>query len=95
MFETELISNTTTEEYGCSGGAVDRSSLGPFGLLVIADESLTELTPVYFRPVNTSDHGLKTYFCADETRFFFETSLFVCAISSEFVQCSTGFINVV
>eukprot|EP00257_Ricinus_communis_P000986 XP_002510944.2 acid beta-fructofuranosidase 1, vacuolar [Ricinus communis] len=67
-FETELISESSTEEYGCSGGAVDRSSLGPFGLLVLADESLSELTPVFFRPVNSTDDTLKTYFCADETR---------------------------
>ena len=69
-FEIEsLVSNTTDEVSDCGDGAVDRSTFGPFGLLVIADDSLSELTPVYFRPVNTSDGSLKTYFCADETRF--------------------------
>lgn len=67
-FETELISDSVVEEYDCSGGAVDRSSLGPFGILVIADQTLSELTPVFFRPVNSTDGTLKTYFCADETR---------------------------
>ncbi|KAJ4822775.1 Beta-fructofuranosidase, soluble isoenzyme I [Turnera subulata] len=67
-FEVEWKSDSKLEEYGCSGGAVDRSVLGPFGVLVIADQSLSELTPIFFRPVNTSDGGLKTYFCADETR---------------------------
>ncbi|XP_050223995.1 beta-fructofuranosidase, soluble isoenzyme I-like isoform X2 [Mercurialis annua] len=67
-FETELISESTGEEYGCGGGAVARSSLGPFGLLVLADDSLSELTPVFFRPESSTDGTLKTYFCADETR---------------------------
>ncbi|XP_012090431.2 acid beta-fructofuranosidase 1, vacuolar [Jatropha curcas] len=67
-FETELISNSVVEEYGCNGGAVNRSSLGPFGLLVLADETLSELTPVFFRPVNSTDGSFKTYFCSDEKR---------------------------
>lgn len=68
-FATELLGSGVTEEgYGCSGGAIDRSALGPFGLLVIADDSLSELTPIFFRPTNTTN-GTSTYFCADETRF--------------------------
>ncbi|KAJ8747847.1 hypothetical protein K2173_010056 [Erythroxylum novogranatense] len=67
-FETEFISNETTEEYGCSGGAIDRSNMGPFGILVLADAELSELTPVFFRPVYTKNDSLETYFCADETR---------------------------
>lgn len=80
-FETELISDSVVEEYDCSGGAVDRSSLGPFGILVIADQTLSELTPVFFRPVNSTDGTLKTYFCADETRlpsFIINSHLFNC-----------------
>nr|XP_023877030.1 acid beta-fructofuranosidase 1, vacuolar-like [Quercus suber]POE80368.1 beta-fructofuranosidase, soluble isoenzyme i [Quercus suber] len=69
-FEIESLGLEETNEAngGCRGGVVDRSRLGPFGLLVIADETLSELTPIYFRPTNTSDGGLKTYFCADERR---------------------------
>ncbi|XVE63897.1 hypothetical protein DITRI_Ditri07aG0058100 [Diplodiscus trichospermus] len=70
-FEIEsLAGNATDEVSDCGDGAVDRSTFGPFGVLVIADDSLSELTPVYFRPVNTSDYdgSLKTYFCTDETR---------------------------
>lgn len=68
-FETELVGTGAVEEgYGCSGGAVDRSLLGPFGLLLIADESLTELTPIYLRPTNATNAATDTYFCADETR---------------------------
>ncbi|KAF9668226.1 hypothetical protein SADUNF_Sadunf15G0107100 [Salix dunnii] len=67
-FEIEMISETKHEKYGCSGGAVDRSNLGPFGLLVIADQTLSELTPIFFRPVNTAEGIAETYFCADETR---------------------------
>nr|BAG30919.1 soluble acid invertase [Pyrus pyrifolia] len=53
---------------GCGDGAVDRSTFGPFGILVIADESLSELTPVYFRVTNSTDGDVTTYFCADESR---------------------------
>ncbi|KAL5810923.1 hypothetical protein ACOSQ4_027491 [Xanthoceras sorbifolium] len=68
-FETELLESGGEEEgYSCSGGASNRSKLGPFGLLVVADDSLSELTPVFFRPTNTTNGTLVTYFCADETR---------------------------
>ncbi|XVF54978.1 hypothetical protein PTKIN_Ptkin05aG0223900 [Pterospermum kingtungense] len=67
-FEIDDQSLVSEEVGGCGDGAMDRSTLGPFGLLVIADASLSELTPLYFRPVYTSDGSLDTYFCADETR---------------------------
>lgn len=68
-FEIELLSNTSSGDCGCGDGAADRSSLGPFGLLVIADKNLSELTPVYFRPaVNSTTGNVVTYFCADESR---------------------------
>lgn len=51
---------------GCGGGAAERSSLGPFGVLVLADESLSELTPIYFNVANSTRHA---YFCADEKRY--------------------------
>lgn len=55
--------------YNCStGGAAKRGTLGPFGLLVIATETLSELTPVYFYIANGTDGSLKTHFCADESR---------------------------
>ncbi|GMI75639.1 VACUOLAR INVERTASE 1 [Hibiscus trionum] len=63
-----LVSSTMNQAFDCGDGAVDRSTYGPFGLLVIADASLSELTPVYFRPLSASDGSLKTYFCTDETR---------------------------
>nr|AFP23357.1 soluble acid invertase [Litchi chinensis] len=68
-FETELLESAGEEEgYSCKGGAINRNKLGPFGLLVIADDSLSELTPVFFRPTNTTNGTLDTYFCTDETR---------------------------
>ncbi|GLT54454.1 hypothetical protein SLA2020_276520 [Shorea laevis] len=70
-FEIESLGSEETNETdeGCrTGGAVERSSWGPFGLLVIADQTLSELTPVYFRLANSSDGDLKTYFCTDERR---------------------------
>ncbi|KAI4384727.1 hypothetical protein MLD38_002842 [Melastoma candidum] len=48
--------------------AETRTSYGPFGLAVLADGSLSELTPIYFRVVENDDGRLKTYFCADESR---------------------------
>ena len=59
------------EVYHCvtSGGAAQRGALGPFGLLVLADESLSEQTPVYFYVAKGTDGSLKAFFCADESRF--------------------------
>ncbi|XP_059624843.1 beta-fructofuranosidase, soluble isoenzyme I-like [Cornus florida] len=54
--------------YNCTGGATARGALGPFGLLVIADETLSELTPVYFYIAKDADGSANTWFCADETR---------------------------
>lgn len=72
-FEIESLESSETVNsrvgHGCGGGAVDRSTLGPFGILVIADESLSELTPIYFNLANSTDGEVTTYFCADETRF--------------------------
>ncbi|XP_057462980.1 LOW QUALITY PROTEIN: acid beta-fructofuranosidase 2, vacuolar-like [Actinidia eriantha] len=58
------------EVYHCvtSGGAAQRGALGPFGLLVLADESLSEQTPVYFYVAKGTNGSLKTFFCADESR---------------------------
>ncbi|KAL7253826.1 hypothetical protein ACSBR1_008214 [Camellia fascicularis] len=55
--------------YNCSTtGAVVRGTLGPFGLLVIADDSLSEFTPVYFHISKDIDGTYKTFFCSDEMR---------------------------
>ncbi|OIT28255.1 PREDICTED: acid beta-fructofuranosidase AIV-18-like [Nicotiana attenuata] len=51
-----------------SGGAAKRGILGPFGVVVIADQTLSELTPVYFYIAKGTDGRAETYFCADETR---------------------------
>nr|ABI17894.1 vacuolar invertase [Coffea canephora] len=56
--------------YNCttSGGAASRGKLGPFGLLVLADGSLSELTPVYFYISKSTDGSAETHFCSDESR---------------------------
>ncbi|KAK7252667.1 hypothetical protein RIF29_36779 [Crotalaria pallida] len=68
----EALENTShsNEEYKCetSGGASQRGALGPFGLLVLADEDLSEYTPVYFYVIKGSDGVLKTHFCSDQSR---------------------------
>ena len=65
-FEVESLGSKETgnEISGCGDGAVDRNNFGPFGILVLADDELSELTPIYFCTSNA-----KTFFCADETRF--------------------------
>lgn len=56
---------------GTSGGAAQRGALGPFGLMVLADDDLSEYTPVYFYVTKGSDGNLKTSFCSDQTRYSF------------------------
>ncbi|KAK7258230.1 hypothetical protein RIF29_32789 [Crotalaria pallida] len=73
-FEIELSASqgigNEGNSVGCGGGAVDRSALGPFGILVIANDQLSELTPIYFGLSNTTISGTSTTtsFCVDETR---------------------------
>ncbi|KAF6133892.1 hypothetical protein GIB67_040656 [Kingdonia uniflora] len=56
--------------YNCStsNGAAGKGVLGPFGLLVLADESRSEQTVVYFYIAKGNDNNLKTFFCTDESR---------------------------
>lgn len=58
-------------EYNCteSGGSVTRGALGPFGLLVLTDKSISELTPVYFYVAKRSDGNFDTFFCTDQSRY--------------------------
>nr|AAK71505.2 soluble acid invertase Ib2FRUCT3 [Ipomoea batatas] len=71
-FEVENTTSSMEADvgYNCSssGGAVTRGALGPFGLLVIADETLSELTPVYFYIAKGTDGKAETHFCTDQTR---------------------------
>ncbi|XP_076894112.1 beta-fructofuranosidase, soluble isoenzyme I-like [Bidens hawaiensis] len=56
--------------YNCttSGGSFSRGAFGPFGLVVLADTSRTEQTPVYFYIAKGSDGVAHTYFCADQSK---------------------------
>ncbi|KAJ0265766.1 Acid beta-fructofuranosidase 3 [Hirschfeldia incana] len=58
------------KEFSCetSGGATVRGALGPFGFSVLADQSLSEQTPVYFYVTKGKDSKLKTFFCTDTSR---------------------------
>ncbi|KAG2573602.1 beta-fructofuranosidase 1-like [Panicum virgatum] len=51
-----------------SAGAAGRGLLGPFGLLVLADDDLSEQTAVYFYLAKGTDGSLQTFFCQDELR---------------------------
>ncbi|OIW10824.1 hypothetical protein TanjilG_27770 [Lupinus angustifolius] len=70
--DKEALENTSQSnlEYECSisGGASQRSALGPFGLLVLADDDLSEYTPVYFYVVKGNNGILKASFCSDQSR---------------------------
>jgi len=52
----------------CSAAAVRQASR-PFGLLVLADNSFSELTPVYFHIAQVSDGTVKHWFCIDLSRY--------------------------
>ncbi|VVA93688.1 unnamed protein product [Arabis nemorensis] len=58
------------KEFSCenSGGSTVRGALGPFGFSVLADQSLSEQTPVYFYVTKGKDSKLKTFFCTDTSR---------------------------
>ncbi|CAI0385482.1 unnamed protein product [Linum tenue] len=70
--QKEVVLNSTTfdEEFSCSEskGAAHRGALGPFGILVLSEESLIEQTPVYFYIVKAKNGTLSTFFCADQSR---------------------------
>ena len=73
----------TDEVYACnnSTGAAGRGALGPFGLLILADEQLLEQTPIYFYIVKGSGGDLKTFFCADHSRcVFYYFLVLICAL---------------
>ncbi|XP_019446688.1 PREDICTED: acid beta-fructofuranosidase-like isoform X1 [Lupinus angustifolius] len=89
----EALEKTTESnvEYQCStnGGAAKRGALGPFGLLVLADEGLSEYTPVYFYVIKGSDGQLKTSFCSDQSRSSLATDVNK-QIFGSFVPVLTG-----
>ncbi|XP_051121661.1 acid beta-fructofuranosidase-like [Andrographis paniculata] len=56
--------------YDCatSGGASNRGVLGPFGVVVLADNELSELTPIYFYIARGYNRTHETHTCADGLR---------------------------
>uniref|UniRef100_A0A803LMK7 beta-fructofuranosidase n=1 Tax=Chenopodium quinoa TaxID=63459 RepID=A0A803LMK7_CHEQI len=69
LVDQEALKSTVGNDVinNCSAAAV-RQALGPFGLLVLADESLSEFTPVYFYIAKASDGSVKNWFCTDQSR---------------------------
>ncbi|CAN6476730.1 unnamed protein product [Victoria cruziana] len=63
LTEADVTYNCTT-----GGGAADRGVLGPFGLLIFADEDLDEQTAVFFYVAKSSSGDFRTYFCHDDSR---------------------------
>ncbi|KAF5176321.1 Acid beta-fructofuranosidase [Thalictrum thalictroides] len=53
--------------YNCatSDGASGRNVLGPFGLLVFANDGRSEQTAIYFYIAKGTNGNLKTFFCTD------------------------------
>nr|CAB3487777.1 unnamed protein product [Digitaria exilis] len=74
VFEVDAAAVEAVKEaevgFNCStsAGAAGRGMLGPFGLLVLADEHLSEQTAVYFYLAKGTDGSLKTFFCQDDLR---------------------------
>lgn len=70
--DTQLLETSVEADvgYNCttSGGSSSRGVFGPFGLVVLADESLTEKTPIYFYIAKGTDGVANTYFCADQSK---------------------------
>lgn len=68
--ETVEAAAETEIGYDCptSGGAANRGALGPFGVVVLAEETLSELTPIYFYIIKGPNAKTLTHFCADELR---------------------------
>nr|ADF27779.1 soluble acid invertase 1 [Phelipanche ramosa] len=66
----EAIVGEAETGYDCptSGGAAKRGVLGPFGVVVLADETLSELTPIYFYTAKGHNGKTETHFCADGLR---------------------------
>lgn len=75
--DNETLKDSTEVEadhhagYNCTngGGSAGRGALGPFGLIVFADKSLSELTPIYFYIAIGTDGRAETHFCTDQSRF--------------------------
>ncbi|KAJ4873429.1 Concanavalin A-like lectin/glucanase domain protein [Raphanus sativus] len=68
IFGDDSVEDDKEFSCGSSGGATVRGALGPFGFSVLADESLSEQTPVYFYVTKGKDSKLKTFFCTDTSR---------------------------
>lgn len=76
--EFEIIDQQTASpddvvvgRYDCNtgGGAFGRGALGPFGLLLLADEGLSEQTAVYFYLETLPNGNINTFICQDGKRY--------------------------
>ena len=52
--------------FDCSDG---KDKIGPFGLLVMADDALQEETALFFNISQSKDGRWATCFCSDQSRF--------------------------
>jgi len=60
-----------------NGGSTARGALGPFGFSVLADEGLSEQTPVYFYVTKGKHSKLNTVFCTDTSRLSIYTHILI------------------
>ncbi|VAI52490.1 hypothetical protein VPH35_107692 [Triticum aestivum] len=72
-----------------SADAAGRGLLGPFGLLVLVDDGLSEQTAVYFYLVKGADGKLSTHFCQDAFRSL-KVNILVKAVYGSFVPVLDG-----
>ncbi|GAB2294118.1 Beta-fructofuranosidase, soluble isoenzyme I [Dionaea muscipula] len=66
--DKEALNNATLDEINNCSTSSFRGATGPFGLLVLTDETFSELTPVYFYVGRATDGTIKTWFCTDKSR---------------------------
>jgi len=68
FFDDDSVEADTKFSCETSGGSTARGALGPFGFSVLADEGLSEQTPVYFYVTKGKHSKLNTVFCTDTSR---------------------------
>ncbi|XP_058180673.1 acid beta-fructofuranosidase-like [Rhododendron vialii] len=72
VIDKEVLERTNEADvvFSCaeSGGSITRGALGPFGLLVLSDNSIVEQTSMYFYVAKRTNGNIHIFFCTDQSR---------------------------
>jgi beta-fructofuranosidase len=66
--ELSMVEGPIEPEVQCREGADKRGLLGPFGLLILADENRIEHTDIFFYIHRKADGAWGTLVCSDQSR---------------------------